>query len=137
VRATATTGIGCAPAKVFDTLADLRNETHWNSGVSSAELRSDGPIALGSRFRVVNNKTPYDVTIRAYDRPSLLVFEASGNPDLTITYTLTPTPDGTELASELVFRPRGAVKLFFALFAPVIRRNVRKQYTSLKALCER
>jgi uncharacterized protein YndB with AHSA1/START domain len=137
VRATATTGIASPPENVFDTLADLRKEPQWNSGVSSAELLSDEPIASGSRFRIVNNGTPYDVTIQTYDRPSLLVFEASGKPDLTITYALTPISDGTELASELDFRPTGAFKVLFGVLAPVIRRNVRKQHASLKALCER
>ncbi len=137
MRATATTDIGCAPPRIFDTLADLRNETQWNSGVSSAELQSEEPIGLGSRFRIVNNGTRYDVTIETYDRPSALVLEASGNPDLTITYTLRPTPEGTELGSVLDFRPKGAFRLLFAVLAPVIRRNVRKQFASLKALCER
>jgi uncharacterized protein YndB with AHSA1/START domain len=137
VRATATTRIACAPEGVFDTLADLRNETQWNSRVSSAELRSDEPIGLGSRFGIVNGGASYDVTITTYDRPSRLVFEASGKPDLTITYTLRPTSHGTELKSELDFRPRGSLKLLFPLLAPVIRRDVPKQYGSLKALCER
>ena len=137
MRATATTRISCAPDRVFDTLADLRNETRWNGRVSSAELRSDEPIGLGSRFGIVNGGTSYDVTITTYDRPSRLVLEASGKPDLTITYALSPTSDGTELESELDFRPKGALKLLFGLLAPVIRRDVPKQYRSLKALCER
>ena len=137
MRATATTRIACAPEGVFDTLADLRNETQWNSRVSSAELRSDEPIGLGSRFGIVNGGTSYDVRITTYDRPSHLVLEARGKPDLTITYALGPTSDGTELESELDFRPRGSLKLLFTLLAPVIRRDVPKQYGSLKALCER
>ena len=80
---------------------------------------------------------PMEYVITAYERPSLLVFEATGKPDLTITYRLAPTPDGTELASELDFRPTGGLKLLFTLLAPVIRRDVPKQYGSLKALCER
>ena len=136
MRAAATTQIACPTETVFDTLADLRNETQWNSGVKRAELRSDEPIGRGSRFAIVNNGTPYDVTIQTYDRPSLLVFDARGKPDVTITYALTPTSRGTELASELDFRPQGALKAVFALLAPVIRRNVRKQFASLKALCE-
>jgi uncharacterized protein YndB with AHSA1/START domain len=137
VRATATTRIACAPEGVFDMLADLRNETEWNTRVSSAELRSDEPIGLGSRFAIVNGGSSYDVTITTYDRPSRLVFEASGKPDLTITYALTPTALGTELESELDFRPTGPLKLVFALLSPVIRRDVPKQYRSLKTLCER
>jgi len=118
-------------------VADLRNETRWNSQVRSAELQSAEPIELGSRFAIVNGGTAYDVTITTYDRPSRLVVEASGNPDLTIEYTFTPTGEGTDLQSDFDFRPRGALKVLFALLAPVIRRNVPKQYASLKALCER
>jgi hypothetical protein len=122
---------------VFDTLADLRNDPRWNSRVSSAELQSPEPVGLGSRFAVVNGGTAYDVTITGFDRPSQLVFEASGKPDLTIACTLTPTGEGTELESDFDFRPRGALRVVLALLAPVIRRDVPKQYASFKALCER
>ena len=73
MRAAATTRIACAPEEVFDTLADLRNETQWNARVSSAELRSDEPIGLGSRFGIVNGGSSYDATITTYERPSRLV----------------------------------------------------------------
>src|SRR5215471_8732908 len=118
-------------------LADLRNDTQWNSRVSSAELRSPEPIGLGSRFAMVNGGSQYDVTITSYDRPSELVFEASGKPDLTIAYTFTPRDEETELESDFDFRPRGVLKVLFPLLAPVIRRDVPKQYASFKALCER
>jgi uncharacterized protein YndB with AHSA1/START domain len=137
VRVTTTTRISCPPENVFDIVADLRNDPEWNSRVSSAELRSPEPIGLGSRFAVVNGGTPFDVTITSYDRPSRLVLEASGKPDLTIACTLTPTDESTALESDFDFRPRGALKVVFALLGPVIRRDVPKQYASLKALCER
>ena len=137
MRVTTTTRIGCPPEDVFDLLADLRNDTQWNSRVSSAELRSPEPIGLGSRFAIVNGGTPYDVTITSFDRPSRLVFEASGKPDLTIACTFTPRGNETELEGDFDFRPRGALKVLFPLLAPVIRRDVPKQYASLKALCER
>ncbi len=72
MRVTTTTRINCPPENVFDTLADLRNDTQWNSRVSRAELLSPEPIGLGSRFAIVNGGTPYDVTITTYDRPSRL-----------------------------------------------------------------
>jgi uncharacterized protein YndB with AHSA1/START domain len=137
VRVTATTSIARPPETVFDMLADLRHDTEWNSRVSRAELLSAEPVGPGSRFALVNGGTAYDVTITRYERPSLLAFEASGNPDLTITYTLTATGDGTELQSDFDFRPRGALKLVFPLLGPVIRRDVPKQYASFKARCER
>ena len=137
MRAAATIEIACPPKKVFDTLADMRNETEWNSGVSVAELQSDEPVARGSRFHVVNNKTPYDVTVKTYDRPSLLVFEGTGKPDVTITYKLAPSASGTLLSAELVFRPKGLFVAAFAALAPIIRRDVRMQFGSLKTFCER
>jgi len=137
VRVTTTTRIACPPENVFDLLADLRNDPQWNSRVSHAELLSPEPIGPGSRFAIVNGGTPYDVTITGYDRPSRLVFEASGKPDLTIACTLRPSGDETELESDFDFRPRGVLRVVFPLLAPVIRRDVPKQYASFKALCER
>ena len=81
--------------------------------------------------------TAYDVKITDFDRTSRLVFEASGKPELTIACTLTPTDEVTELESDFGIRPTGALKVLFPLLAPVIRRDVPKQYASLKALCER
>src|SRR5689334_22988256 len=101
----------------------MRNETQWNSRVSSAVLQSAEPIGVGSRFAIVNGGTAYAVTITTYDRPSRLVFEASGNPDLTVAYALTPTDDGAELQSDFDFRPKGLLKVLFSLLAPVIRRD--------------
>lgn len=137
MRVGTTTRIACPPEKVFDLLADLRNETQWNSRVSSAELRSAEPIGVGSRFALVHGGTAYDVTVTTYDRPSSLGFEATGNPDLTIAYALSPSDEGTELKSEFDFRPKGPQKVLFSLLAPVIRRDMPKQYASLKRLCER
>jgi uncharacterized protein YndB with AHSA1/START domain len=136
VRVTATTRIACPPDRVFDTLADVRNEPRWNTQVSAAELVSGEPVGPGSRFSIVNGGRPFDLTVTTFERPSRLVFEATGKPDLTVTYTLAPAGDGTELESVLEFRPAGGLKLLFTLLGPVIRRNVPKQYASLKALCE-
>jgi uncharacterized protein YndB with AHSA1/START domain len=137
MRVSATTRIARPAEQVFDTLADMRNETQWNSGVSRAELRSAERIGPGSRFEIVNNGTTYDATIATYERPSRLVFEAKGKPDLTITYVLRPTDAGTELVGDLDFHPKGVLTVVFSVLKPVIRRNVKKQYASLKALCER
>ena len=137
MRVKTTTEIASPPERVFDMLADLRNDAQWHSRVSTVELLGPEPIGEGTRFKMVNGGSPYDVTIAEYDRPSRLVIEASGKPDLTLVYTLKPTSDGTELESDFDFRPRGALKVLFPLLAPVIRRDVPKQYASLKTLCER
>jgi hypothetical protein len=70
-------------------------------------LKSAEPVGPGSRFAIVNGGATYDATITTYERPSRLVFDASRNPDLTVTYSFSPTDDGTELEGELDFHPRG------------------------------
>lgn len=137
MRFRTSTRIDSSPEKVFDTLADVRNDARWNSRISSADLRSPEPIGLGSRFAVVNGGSPYDVTITTHDRPSRLVLEANGKPDLKIAYTLTPVGGSTDLESDFDFRPTGAQKVLFALVGPVIRREIPKQFASLKVFCER
>lgn len=137
MRVKATTLLACPAEKVFDTLADIRHDTQWNSRVSSVELLSPEPIGPGSRFAMVNGGSKYDVTITTYERPSRLVLEATGNPDLTIAYALSSSDGGTQLESDFDFRPRGVLRVLFLLLAPVIRRDVPKQFASLKAFCER
>jgi uncharacterized protein YndB with AHSA1/START domain len=136
VQARATTHIECSPDRVFDLLADARNETEWNSRVSRVELESAEPVGPGSRFTIVNSGSTYDARITTYERPTRVVFEATGNPDVRVAYLLAPSGDGTKLESDLEFRPPGISKALFFVLTPVIRRNVRKQYASFKALCE-
>jgi uncharacterized protein YndB with AHSA1/START domain len=137
MHVSASTRIETPPEQVFDTLADVRNDLQWNSRVSSVELRSPEPVGPGSQFAMVNGGTRYDVTITTYERPSRLVLEARGRPELTIAYALTPAGDGTNLDAEFDFRPTGAQKLLFTLVGPVIRREIPKQFASLKSFCER
>jgi uncharacterized protein YndB with AHSA1/START domain len=137
VRVHTSTHIDAPPEKVFDTLADVRNDPQWNSRISSAELHTPEPIGPESRFAMVNGGIRYDVTIATHDRPSRLVLDARGKPDLAIAYTLTPAGGGTDLDSDFDFRPTGVQKLLLAVVGPVIRREIGKQFASLKAYCER
>jgi Polyketide cyclase / dehydrase and lipid transport len=136
VRVRASTHIDCPPEKVFDTLADLRNDVRWNGRITSAELRSSEPIELGSQFAIVNGGAAYAVTVTAYERPSRLMLEARGKPDLTIGYTLAPAGGGTDLHADFDFRPAGVQKAVFALVGPLVRREIPKQFAGLKAFCE-
>jgi hypothetical protein len=55
----------------------------------------DAPIGPGSRFVIVDRDREYGTTIATYERPSALVFEATGQMDLTITYAFGPADGGT------------------------------------------
>ncbi|HET6847446.1 MAG TPA: SRPBCC family protein [Gaiellales bacterium] len=138
MRVRTTTRIDSSPEQVFDTLADVRNDVRWNSRVSKAELESSEPVGLGSQFRMVNGGARYDVTLTTHERPSRLVLEARGKPEVTIAYTVAPVDGGgTDLHSDFDFRPAGGQKVLFALVGPLIRREIPKQFAGLKAYCER
>jgi hypothetical protein len=130
--------LACAPETAFDTMADVRNETEWNSQVSRAELRSEEPIGAGSRFLTVNRGKEYDATIATYDRARRLVFDVAGAPmDITATFDFAPDGDGTRLAGRFDMRPKGAFKVVFPLMAPLVRKDLAAQSERFRALCER
>jgi Polyketide cyclase / dehydrase and lipid transport len=128
--------IRCTPERAFDLMADARNEPRWNSQVSRTELRSDEPIGLGSRFVIVNRGQAYDTVIATYERPSVLVFEATGPTDLTIAYAFRPAGEATSFRADYDFRPKGASRLLMTPLKRVIRRSLHRESASFAALCE-
>ncbi len=137
MRVVAEQQIACKAEVAFDLMADARNEPEWNSQVSRTELKSGEPIAAGSQFVIVNRGEPFDATIATYDPPGALEFRATGSIELVIQYAFAARDGGTHMTATYDFRPRGALKVMFALMKPVIAGNVTKQLASFKALCER
>lgn len=131
--------IECPPATAFDVMADIRNETQWNDGVSKAELTTDEPIGHGSRF-VTEHGGPLgqiESTITVFDRPNRLEFAAtSKRMDLVISFTFTDSGSGTLVHGAFDPKPKGIMAVLFPLLRPMIRRDMAKQHQNLKALCE-
>jgi uncharacterized protein YndB with AHSA1/START domain len=131
------TEIANPPERVFDAMADARNETQWNSKVTKSEMTGDGPIRQGSKFTTVNRGKPYPSVISTYDRPNLLVFEVTGSQmDITTTFRFTPAGEGTALDSEFDFRPKGFTKLMFPVMKSLIRKDLAEQSASFALFCE-
>jgi carbon monoxide dehydrogenase subunit G len=63
--------------EAFDFLADLSRTAEWDPGVVEAERLSEGPIGVGSRFRVVvsflGRTLPIEYRTASYERPTRLV----------------------------------------------------------------
>ena len=129
--------VAAPPEKVFDLMADARNEPTWNSQVSATDLTSAEPIGQGSTFRTVNRGQEYTATITQYARPTALTYEVVGKA-MTITGRLTfgATTAGTHVDATFDMQPQGALKLFFPLMGPAVRRDFPKQFASFKAFCE-
>jgi uncharacterized protein YndB with AHSA1/START domain len=129
--------IDCPSATVFDLMADARNETRWNASVSRAELVSDEPIGVGSRFIVVNRGREDEATITVFDRPERLEFAvASKAMDIDITYTFAESDGTTTAVGNFDARPKGFMKVLLPLLMPLIKRDLAKQHTRFRKFCE-
>lgn len=119
-------------------MADARNEPQWNSRVPRSELISGEPIGMGSRFLTVNRGQEYNAEITVYERPQRLVYDVTGKGmDITAEFQFSSDGAGTRMEERLDFRPKGAMRIMFALLAPAVRRDVQKQSARFKVFCER
>jgi dehydrogenase/reductase SDR family member 12 len=70
------------PEVAFDNLADFTTTADWDPGITAAERLDDGPIGLGSRFRVRSKSglvtVPLVYEITRYERPDRLVLTTEG-----------------------------------------------------------
>ena len=88
--------------QVFDDLADFSNVAAWDPGVSEAERLDDGPIRLGSRFRVVasflGRAVPLTYAIIGFEPPHRLVLRGEDSSFVSHDeITLAPRGAGTRV----------------------------------------
>ena len=105
--------------------------------MSSAELRSEGPIQAGSTFQTVFMGQKNDVTLAEYDRPGhAMVAASSAMMDIDTTDTFTGVNAGTTLVVTTDVRPTGVLSVFSPLLRLMVGREVEKTYDVDKRACE-
>lgn len=125
------------PEDVFDYLVDLRNELEWNPGVESMKKLTDGPVAVGTRYRAKWKQSKHvDVECTEFDRPRRWVYVNGGPVSVTLTIELTPEGNGTRLASTFDAHPHGLMLLGLPIFLRMMKRQEHENMTSLKAKLE-
>jgi hypothetical protein len=116
-----------SPAEAFDYIADFTTSQHWDPGISEATRLDDGPIGVGSRFRVryraglVTLPLVYEIT--RYDRPGHVVLSTvgaahQGEDDVWFE----ETADGTTVTWNATFGLRGPGRLL----DPLLQRGFPK-----------
>jgi NAD(P)-dependent dehydrogenase (short-subunit alcohol dehydrogenase family) len=85
--------------EAFDYLAEFSNAAEWDPGVASTARLDDGPVGLGSGFRldvkVGGRTTPLDYRVVAYDRPHRVVLLGENSFIRSEdTVTVVPRPGG-------------------------------------------
>lgn len=102
------------PEVAFDYLADFTSVAEWDPGVSEATRLDDGPVTVGSRFRVVVKTGPLVYEVRELEpgRRIRLVAESSTvRSDDVITVEPTATGDGAVVAYDADLTLRGIARV--------------------------
>lgn len=128
--------IAAPPAAAFAKLCDCRNETKWNTKVTTAELVSGEPVGVGTQFHTTNRGKPYSATIQTFEEPSKLVFDVKGAPSMVASFTLTEAGEGCVLDGELDMKPTGFLKLLFPMIRSGIQKDADKQYQNFARFVE-
>ena len=122
---------------VFDFTVDLRNELKWNPDVESMEKITDGPVAVGTRFRAKWRTSPPILTeCTAYERPRRFTYLNGGPIEVELTISLTPSASGTLLRSRFDARPHGWFRLIFPVFLVILRRQEKANMANVKRYLE-
>jgi len=126
--------------EVFDFVADARNEPKYNPQMTLAEMVTQGPIGLGSKFHsVMTGALAADMTIEftEFDRPRRLGSTTHlSNMDINGTLLFEPQGQSTKMKWLWNIEARG----FLKLLRPIVRRMGERQewaiWTGLKKVME-
>lgn len=126
--------IDASPERVWQVLTDLKHAPDVLSGVVSVELLTDGPYAVGTRWRetrsMMGRKATEEMWVVDSDpHRRTEVAASSGGADYRTVFTLTPAGEATELT--MVFgahtpEPTGVQKLLLKAFGNLGVKVTRK-----------
>lgn len=126
---------------VFDVVADERNEPRYNRKLLRAQQMTDGPIAVGTRFRVVHtaHRRPIDmeIEITEYDRPRHIGSRTTTPAgEVRGGLTFEPVAGGTRMRWHWDIRPTGVARLLGPLVGIIGGRQERDCWKGLKCYLE-
>lgn len=121
--------------RVFDTVADTRNEPSFNPAMASVELLTPPPIGLGARFRARLGRagTEMLVELTEFDRPHRLGSRTTSSMmDTSGALTFAADGDGTIMSWDWQVRAKGWMRILGPLAGPLGDRMERRIWTRLK-----
>jgi carbon monoxide dehydrogenase subunit G len=122
--------------QVWSHIADVENWAKWQEGVEQVEITSQGPIGVGSTYKMVSQiwgrKVETENEITEYDSKKAISFRSISGP-FPINGHITLEPhDG---ATRINFSAEGEVAGFFKMAKPLVERQTRSIWeTSLENL---
>ena len=106
---TITFHLDAPPERVFDYIADIRNEAEWSKDITSVKLVTDEPIGEGTEFDTVyRGFGAMHLEISEYRRPEHLVIDGDGSRmGMHFEMNLVPEGEGTSVTMTVDMRMRG------------------------------
>ncbi len=127
--------------EVFAFLSDLENNLKWRSSQIEAKKTSEGPIGVGTTYRMVNNvlgrrvEDETEVTEYEPNRKFTCIGKLGSRP-LEARQIFEPVEGGTRVTFVLKAEPGGFFKLAEPLVASMGRRRAEADIAILKDLME-
>jgi carbon monoxide dehydrogenase subunit G len=118
------------PADAFRFVADFANASRWDPGVAWSERLDDGPLAVGSRFRLgvrmAGRVAPMDYRITHLETPHRVVLEGQGSGvDAVDDIRFAADGGGTRIEYVADIRFRGLLRLATPFAGPAFTRLAR------------
>lgn len=121
--------------------ADPDNAPRWYRNIESAERRTPGPLAVGSRVAFIahflGRKLSYVYEIAEYIPARKLVMQTFEGPfPMETTYTWTAVADSTRMTLGNRGEPTGFSRLVAPIMATMMRAANRKDLAAIKTILE-
>lgn len=123
--------IAAPPARVFQIATDLDNIAERMSGIDSAEVLTDGPVGVGTRWRETRTmwgkQASEEMWVTTFEAPRLFVVEAeSHGSQYRTAFTFEPEGDGTRVTLVFGARPVSLFARIFSILGAAMMKSVRK-----------
>jgi uncharacterized protein YndB with AHSA1/START domain len=138
IEAHGETTIAAPIERVFDYVADARNEPSWLPGAEAVEKTTPDDVGLGTRFEGRYARAgKVEVEVVSYERPHRLTLRGHSKIlDFDDAIELTEAGGQTVLKATMSSRPRGPMKLMSPLMARTIRSQFADNWVHLKTALE-
>jgi uncharacterized protein YndB with AHSA1/START domain len=124
--------------RVFDYVADARNEPDWLPGAEKVEKTTPGDVGLGTRFEGTYARAGrVSLEIVTYERPTRLTFRAESRiVNFDDEIVLAEVDGTTQLRAHMSASPRGVMRLMSPLMARTMRTQFEANWVHLKPALE-
>ena len=135
--------INRTPEDVFAYFADFRNYAAWESSTEEMVQTSEGPLGVGSTFRVTAKFMPmwsprFSGRVTEYEPPKKMAMESGGGAPFAGggTYSFEPIEGGTNLTFDGTMRMKSLLKLMEPLLHGSFRKQSAADLRKLKEVLE-